>query len=171
MAKNGDGPKELEVLRKYMGEVDRFASMLNDSQEKIGRLEADLELRKAAYEEGKRAVREAKDIEHSTITLLLRFIRPGSPDIMPLFDTMAEADESVQGPGATQWRGEPIAVLGLSAAALRALIAANVVLVGQLQDLMLADPEEWYAELEGVSRGMAEAIAAKFYEYTEDHGH
>lgn len=163
----GKKTSEVDVLKKYVAEIDRFAELLRDSQESILELEHDAAAKKAAYEEARDAVKEAKEVEHSTVTLLLRFVRPGSIDVLPLFDTMEPADEKKQGAGAKQWRGEPIAVLGLSAAALRAMIAADVVLVGQLQDMMLADPDEWYGEIGGISQGMAEGIAAKFYEYIE----
>jgi hypothetical protein len=163
---------ELDVLKRYVAEIDRFAELLRRSQEQIGELERDLAVKRQAHEEAKAAVKEAKDIEHSTITLLLKMVTPGSPEIMPLFDTMEPSVEKKHGPKSKTWRKEPIAVLGLSAAALRALIGADVVLVGQLQDLILADPEEdgedeWWSGLEGVSAGMAEAILAKFYEYVE----
>jgi hypothetical protein len=156
---------EIDVLRGYVAELDRFAALLRQSQEAIVECDRDTAVKKQAYDEAKEAGREARDVEHTTVTLLLRFVRPGSAEIFPLFDQMQPADEKKQGLGATEWRKEPIAVLGLSAAALRALIAADVVLVGQLQDLMLADREEWWGELDGVTPGMAEAIAAKFHAF------
>ena len=161
--------REVDVLQKYVAEIDRFAGLLRESQQQIAALERDQAAKKQAYDEARDATREAKEIEHSTVTLLLRFIRPGSVDVLPLFDTMEPADEKKQGAGSKQWRAEPIAVLGLSAAALRALIDADVVLVGQLQDRMLADPAAWHAELEGISPGMAEAIEAKFHAFVEEH--
>jgi uncharacterized membrane protein len=160
---------EIDVLRRYVTEVDRFAGMLRDSQEAIGELKRDAAVKKQASKDADAAVREAQDVEHSTITLLLRFITPGSTEVLPLFDTMEPANENTQGAGATQWRQDPIAMLGLSAAALVALIAANIILVGQLQDRMQADPDEWAAELDGVTSGMAEAIAAKFHAYVQEH--
>jgi len=159
---------EVKVLRRYVAEIDRFAELLRDSQENIGELERDRAVKKEAFEAAKAAVQEAREVEHATVSLLLRFVRPGSPDILPLFDTMEPANEKKQGLGAKEWRKEPIAVLGLSGVAMQALIKADLVLVGQLQDLLLADPDEWSAELEGISPGMAEAIAAKFYSYVEE---
>lgn len=159
---------EVEVLRRYVGEIDRFAGLLRQSQETIGELERDLAVKRQAHDDAKAAVREAKEVEHATVTLLLRFVTPGSVDIFPLFDTMEPADEKKQGAGSAQWRKEPIAVLGLSAAAMQGLIAADIVLVGQLQDRLLADPDGWAADLE-VTPGMAEAIAAKFHAFVEDH--
>jgi len=159
---------ELETLKRYVAEVDRFAGLLRDSQETIGELERDLAVKKAAFDDAKASVREAKEIEHATVSLLLKFVAPGSPEILPLFDTMEPDNEEKQGARAGQWRKEPIAVLKLSAAAMRSLIAADIVLVGQLQDLILADPDEWHEEFDGISAGMAEAIASKFYAFVED---
>lgn len=146
---------EVEVLKRYVPEIDRFVGLLRDSQEKIAELERDLAEKRQAHDEAKAAVKEVKEVEHSTITLLLRFAAPSSPEIMPLFDTMEPSDEKKHGPKSKAWRKEPIAVLGLSAAALRALIATDVLLVGQLQDLILSEPsdgdeDEWFAGLEGV---------------------
>jgi len=163
MAKNS----ELDLLRHYVEKMDQFAELLRQSDEQIDALEREQAVRKQAYEDIRDSVREAKDVQASTVKLLLHFVKPGTIDIMPLFDQMAPADEKTQGPGAAEWRKEPIAVLGLSAAALRALVAADIVLVGQLQDLLLADPEEWYAEFESLTAGMAEAIAAKLHAYIE----
>jgi hypothetical protein len=159
---------ELDVLRRYVEEVDRFAGLLRQSQESIRELERDEAVKKQAHEDARKARREAEEVEHATVSMLLRFITPGSTDVLPLFDTMQPADERKQGIGAKQWRKDPIAVLGLSAAAMRALMAADIVLVGQLQDLLLADPEAWYAELAEITPGMAEAIAAKFHAYVEE---
>lgn len=162
-----DNHNELELLKHYVEKMDQFAELLRHSDEQIGELEREQAVRKQAYEDIRDAVREAKDVQASTVKLLLHFVRPGTIDIMPLFDQMEATDETTQGAGAGEWRKEPIAVLGLSAAALRALIDADVVLVGQLQDLLLADPDEWYSELGGVTAGMAEAIAAKMHAYIE----
>lgn len=159
---------ELVSLRKYVAEIDRFAGLLRKTQENIGELERDLAVKKLAYDGARQDVREAKEVEHATVSLLLRFVTPGSPDVLPLFDTLEPADEEKQGAGAGEWRKEPIAVLGLSAAAMRALIAADIVLVGQLQDRMLADPDDWHAEIEGLSAGIGEAVAAKFHAYVEE---
>lgn len=158
---------ELDLLRHYVGKMDQFAELLRQSDEQIDELEREQAVRKQAYDDIRDAVREAKDVQSSTVKLLLHFVKPGTIDIMPLFDQMEPTDEETQGAGAGEWRKEPIAVLALSAAAMRALIDADIVLVGQLQDLVLADPDEWYAELGAVTAGMAEAIAAKLHTYIE----
>lgn len=156
--------KKVALMQRYIGEVDRFASLLRETQDAIAERGKELALAKDQYEVAKDAMREAKDIEHNTVALLLKFIVPGSCDILPLFDTLEDADEELHGKNSLEWRSEPVAVLKLSAAALRALIDADIVLVGQLQDRMLASPDEWSKPLE-ISVGMAEAIAAKLHEF------
>jgi hypothetical protein len=158
---------ESTAMRRYIAEVDRFATILNAQQAEIERLERDVAIAKADYERRKESLREAKDYEHGTITLLLKFIRPGSIDIMPLFDTMEPADEEVQGKNATEWRKEPITSLNLSALAMRTLMAADIVLVGQLQDRILKG-SNWHEGLEGINDGMSQAIEMKLNQFIEE---
>lgn len=157
------------AMERYIQEIDRFATMLRTQQTEIEQLEKDAVIAKAAYEEAKDAVREAKEFEHSTVSLLLKFIRPGSIDILPLFDTMEPAEEEKHGKGSNEWRKEPITSLNLSAVAMRALIDADVVLVGQLQDLVLKG-NDWYKDMEGITDGMANAIEAKLHDFVEERG-
>lgn len=158
---------QADAMERYIGEIDRFAEMLRTQQEKIRELEKDVAVARTVFDEAKDALREAKDHEHCTVSLLLKFIRPGSIDIMPLFDTMEPANEEVHGNNATDWRKEPVVALGLSAAALRALIEADIVLVGQLQDRILQG-EGWAEDLDGVNDGMAQAIEAKLHQFIEE---
>ena len=165
MAKKKDKSTAME---RYIAEIDRFADLLRRNQDVIRELETELLISKAAYDKAREAVKEQKEIEHGTVSLLLKFIRPGSIDVLPLFDTMEEANEEVHGTHADEWRKEPIAVLDLSAAAMRALIDADVVLVGQLQDRILKGTE-WGNEL-GLSVGIAQAIEAKLKEFIQSKG-
>lgn len=153
---------------KFIAEIDMFATLLRDEHQKILGLEKELAFAKVAYEEAKAKVREAKDREHQTVGLLLRFIKPGSIDILPLFDNMEKSDDAVHGVGSTEWRKEPIASISMSAVALKALVDNDVVLVGQLQDRVTGKPDDWWAGLNGISDGMAEAIAAKLYAFVEE---
>lgn len=155
-----------QAMERYIAEIDRFATMLRDQQDLIVRLTEDADHKKAAFERARDAVREAKEIEHNTVSLLLKFVRPGSIEIMPLFDQMEPADEEVHGENSTEWRKEPISALNLSAMAMRALIDADIVLVGQLQDRVLKGPE-WAAEL-GIAEGIGQAIEAKLAEFIEE---
>ena len=160
-------PDRSAAMEKYIAEIDRFATMLSSQQIEITKLMLEQERAKARYDSAKEAVREAKDYEHETVALLLKFITPGSIDILPLFDTMDAPDEEKQGKNSTEWRKEPITSLGLSAAAMRALIGVDVVLVGQLQDLILKGAE-WSKEMEEINDGMAQAIEAKLHAFIEE---
>jgi rhamnose utilization protein RhaD (predicted bifunctional aldolase and dehydrogenase) len=159
-------PPSQEAMERYIAEIDRFAIMLRDQQEEIVKLAHWAHQAKEAYEAAKEAVREAKEQEHNTVSLLLKFVRPGSIEVMPLFDKMEPADEKVHGKDSTAWRQEPISALGLSALAMRALLDADVVLVGQLQDRILKGPT-WAQDL-NISDGIAQAIEAKLHQFVEE---
>ncbi|HWA99356.1 MAG TPA: hypothetical protein VG713_12725 [Pirellulales bacterium] len=163
--KEQQNPKP-DAMERYIAEIDRFADALRTQQASIKELEKDAAIAKAVLDEAREKLREAKDVEHSTVSLLLKFIRPGSIDVMPLFDTMEPAEEEVHGQHADEWRKEPIVVLDLSAAAMRALIDADIVLVGQLQDRILKGTD-WAEALDGINPGMAEAIAAKLQQFID----
>ena len=155
------------AMKAYIAEIDRFAGMLRTQQETIRDHEKEVAVAKSVYEEARESLREAKDIEHSTVSLLLRFIRPGSIDVLPLFDQMEPAEEQVHGLHCVEWRREPIVVLDLSAAALRALIDADIVLVGQLQDRILMGAA-WPVAVAGINEGMAQAIEAKLQQFIDE---
>ena len=160
-------PEKLTAEQAYIAEIDKFAGMLREQQEGIRDLEKDVAVARTVFDEAKDKLREAKENEHCTVSLLLKFIRPGSIDVMPLFDTMDEATEEIHGVNSDEWRKEPVIVLDLSAAALRALIDADVVLVGQLQDRIMKG-DEWADGLNGVTDGMACAIEAKLQQFIEE---
>jgi hypothetical protein len=166
-----DKPKKLNdksaAVDRYIAEIDRFATLLRAQQVEIKKLALDEGEAKAQYEEARNAVREAKELEHNTVSMLLKFITPGSIEIMPLFDTMEPTDEKVHGANSTEWRKESILSLGLSSVATRALIDADIVLVGQLQDRVMKGPN-WADGLEDINDGMAQAIEKKLSEFIEE---
>ncbi|HZZ80969.1 MAG TPA: hypothetical protein VFE62_20880 [Gemmataceae bacterium] len=155
-----------EAMERYIAKIDQFATMLRDQQQTIQELTAHEKEAKALYEAAKDATREAKEVEHNTVSLLLKFVTPGSVDIMPLFDQMEKTDEKKHGENATEWRKEPISALKLSALAMRVLIDADIVLVGQLQDRVMKG-DDWAEGLE-ISDGVAQAIEAKLHQFIEE---
>jgi preprotein translocase subunit SecA len=155
-----------QAMEKYIAEIDRFATILRDQQEEITVLVRDAAIAKDEYERKKDAVREAKESEHNTVSLLLKFIKPGTIDLMPLFDQMDTADEEVHGENSTEWRKEPISALKLSAMAMRYLIEADIVLVGQLQDRVMKG-SDWAKDLD-IADGVVQAIEAKLHAFIEE---
>src|ERR1700686_807520 len=104
----------LPAMERYIAEIDKFAFLLRNQQVLIEDLSRQESAAKAVYNDAREATKEAKEMEHNTVSLLLKFISPGSIDVMPLFDRMEPADEKVQGKGSTEWRNEPITSLKLS---------------------------------------------------------
>jgi len=166
MTKTAKVADKTAAMECYIAEIDKFAGLLRKQQDLIKDLEKDVAVARNVYEEARDALREAKEYEHGTVSLLLKFIRPGSIEVMPLFDTMDEAAEEIHGHNADEWRKEPVVALDLSAAAMRALIDADIVLVGQLQDRILKG-DDWAAGLEGINEGMAQAIEAKLQQFID----
>lgn len=168
MASKKEGGPSRDVLLKYIQELDRFANQLRETQSRIVELQNDCNAKREAFEAAKAAVKEERDVEHSTVTMLLKFVTPGSVETLPLFDQMEPADEEQHGLNATEWRKEPITALRLSAVAVQCLVASDIVLVGQLQDRVLGDPESWWRQIEGLSSGLADAIQTKLSTYIEE---
>lgn len=160
-----DEPPSAEAMAGYISEIDRFARMLRDAQDDIKHRELVVSVAKETFRSANEELREAKESEHNTVSLLLKFIRPGSIDVMPLFDKMEPADDKRHGKDSNAWRSEPISVLNLSSMAARALIDADIVLVGQLQDRILAGD---LAEALKIPAGMAQAIEAKLHQFIEE---
>lgn len=156
-----------EAMERYIAKIDQFATMLGEHQSEIVKLKNEEAATKAAHEEAKARAREAREREHNTVSLLLKFITPGSIEIVPLFDRMEPADETVHGAHSTEWRKEPITALGLSSIATRALIDADIVLVGQLQDRVMKG-ESWPDDLPAINPGMAQAIEMKLAKFIEE---
>lgn len=166
---DGKAGPTAKAMSKYIAEIDRFVGMLNQQQVEIRAFEEEVAKAKSEYEEAKCDLNEARSAEHNTVSLFLRFVRPGSSEILPLFDRMEPADEERHGKGAKEWRKEPITSLDLSAFATRILIDGDVLLIGQLQDVIQGAPETWHDAYDGLSPGMAEAIRAKLQNYILEH--
>lgn len=158
---------ESEQLVEFVAEIDRFGLLLESQEAETRQRTEAAAVAKAALDEAKRELTEAKEVQLATVSMLLRLIRPGQQRTYPLFDRMEEADEETHGHGSDQWRKEPIAALKLSGAAMRALVDADVLLVGQLQDLVLAD-RDWHEPIEGIGDGMADAIESKLNDFISD---
>lgn len=154
------------AMKRYISEVDRFVTVLKTQQGSIEKLLIEEQKAKYEFNRAKEAVSEAKESELNTISLLLKFVMPGSIDIMPLFDTMEQADDTQHGQGSDKWRKEPITALNLSALAVRSLIAADVVLVGQLQDRIKGD--DWWKGIDGITDAVAQAIESKLHDFIKE---
>lgn len=160
-----------EALIRYeevFDEIRRFTTILTDNEEELREAETNAALAKAAYDAAKQVVSEIKDLREGARFGLIRFLTPDDGEVLPLFDRMESASEDVHGVNADQWRLEPIAALRLSLPAQMALNAADVMLVGQLQDRVLKNPDAWWESISGLNFGMSAAIVDLLNDFIND---
>lgn len=156
---------QLEKYEAFFDELDQFISFvrdrrceLKDAVAREAQCKADYDQAKANRKELELAIGGAKDA-------LYQMVEPGATEFMPLLDRMEPADPEKHGEHASQWRTEPIAALGLSPNATRFLLDADIVAVGQLQDLVLANATFWWEKIEGLSDAVAAAIVDRLNDF------
>lgn len=165
------GPEEaVAVYEAVFSEINSFIGLIDNIEVEIAEHEKKVAEAKAVYESAKDKLQEAKDTRDGTKHSLYRFLRPGVGEIMPLFDRMEPADEDKHGAGAEQWRKEPLAALKLSLPSIRILNDRDVMFVGQLQDLVQANPHHWWEKIEGLGLGMATAIVDRLNDFIFEQG-
>lgn len=150
---------EADRLRAVLSQVDRFTAIITDQDAEIDEVRKTVATAKSVFEKAKDDLAELIAARNRASADLVKFLKPKQGEVMPLFDTMAPADEDTHGRNCHQWRAEPIAVLRLSGGAHNALIDAEIVLVGQLQDRMIAKPKDWADGITGLTAGSAAAVA------------
>ena len=101
---------------------------------------------------------------------MLALLEPGRIKFMPLFDQMEKASPTKHGTNAGKWRELPLSVLRLSPVSTSVLYEAAILFIGQLQDLILADPDDWWTEIEGLTAPIAAAIADKLAAFAKKGG-
>ena len=156
--------KRLKRFEELFEQIASFTDAIAHANDELSDAVAAEAKAKEAYEAARdirKAIEESRDGAKSA---LVRFVTPRNGEIMPLFDTMEEADEAVHGKNSTEWRKEPLASLRLSVPAFNALTEADVVLVGQLQDRVLTG-KSWFEEIPGISVGMASAIQDRLNDF------
>lgn len=155
-------------VEKILKKFDEFAVALTQAKTDIDtcrKVEID---RKQALDSAKADRLEAEHVLESTVDMIVRFVGGGSREILPLFDQLAAADESIHGHGAAEWREWSVAELRLSAEALARMVSNDIVLIGQLQDLILDRGDDWADGLEGISSAMADAITQKYHAFIDE---
>jgi hypothetical protein len=160
--------RQVAQYEEVFGEVERYIDLIASQEREIIELTTAMHEAKAVYEESKRLVSEAREARDGTKHGLFMFLKPGPAEIMPLFDRMEPADEELHGHNSSEWRKEPISALRLSLIAANSLTNADILLVGQLQDRILDQPDNWYEAIEGLTRPMAMAIADRLTDFINE---
>lgn len=174
--KKSKKPDDVESLRRlvdqYQGifdEVEHFVALIKRQDDEVHEKQTLVFEAKENYESLKADLAQAKDARDGTKHALFTYLKPGPTEILPLFDRMEEADEEKHGANSDEWRKEPISALGLSLAATEILTAADIVFVGQLQDRVQADAEQWWEKIEGMKAPTAAAILDLLNDFIAEH--
>lgn len=152
---------DAEALSSYehvFDEIRRFTSVISDTDDELLAAEKAAADAKAAHDAAKSVVADIRDLREGARLGLIRYLTPASGEVLPLFDRMEPASEQKHGLNSAQWRLEPISALRLSLPAQMALTKAEVMLVGQLQDRVLAKAGTWWESIDGLNFGMSAAI-------------
>lgn len=166
-----------DQLKSLRGAVERYEALWDEvnvflefvRNQRDEQKEADLKVAetKAAYEAAKAEAAAVRDTISGAKDSLFKMLEPGTPEILPLFDRMEPADEEKHGANAEEWRKEPIAALRLSPRATELLLAADVILVGQLQDRIQANAD-WWESIDGMTLAVGMAIADRLNDFIFD---
>ena len=171
-SKSSDVESQLAQLAKYeafFAELTSFTDFINETR---------IQLRDAlaAEAEAKHAFEAARDKRHCLENALsgakdsvYHLVAPGVQEYLPLLDRMEPADPKKHGAKSAQWRTEPIVALGLSPNATRCLVEVDIVVVGQLQDRVLASPEDWYLAVDGMTLAVAAAVVDQLNDFIFNH--
>lgn len=163
-AKADDLAAELQRYQSVFGEIGRFVDTIRETETELQEANEILAQLKEQYEAAREKVRELESYKEGARLGLLRYVSRGD-EILPLFDQMEPTDEEVHGANSTEWRSEPIAALRLSLPSQIALQDAEIMLVGQLQDRVMAQPDKWWEKVAGINVGIAAAIVDRLNDF------
>lgn len=157
--------EELELYRGVMARVGAMTAEIELAKKDLELADEAKVEAEAAYDAAKNRVTEARSRVQGAERTLLRFMNPTDGEWHPLFDSMEPADEEKHGKGSDKWRQDPISALKLSLAAAQALIDAEILFVGQLQDRVIRDGNTWWTHVYGLSLAVAAAITDKLNDF------
>lgn len=155
---------QLERYESFFTEIDSFVEFVKTERIELQKAIAHEAELKAAYDEARSLTKDLRNSIAGSKDALFRMVEPGATKFMPLFDRMEPADPEKHGEHCTEWRKDPITVLRLSPTATEALIAADVVCVGQLQDRIMGGGD-WFESVEGLSAAIAAAIVDRLNDF------
>lgn len=156
---------QVERYEAFFAELESFIGFVRDDRLELEKAVVKQAKAKEAYDAAKDEVRQLRDSISGAKDALFRLVEPGVDAFLPLFDRMEPADPDKHGEGADEWRKDPISALRLSPVATQILIDADIVCVGQLQDLVMDQGMDWSEKLEGLSDAVAAAIVDKLNDY------
>lgn len=165
-----DARAELATVNRFLSKIQKFSDVVSDAKTTLKNLkteEREVADRLAELREGIKSIKELID---SASDGMLALIEPGPIKFMPLFDQMEKASPTKHGTNAGKWREMPLSTLRLSPSSTSLLYEAEILFIGQLQDLILEDPTEWWETITGLTAPIAAAIADKLADFAKKGG-
>lgn len=156
---------QIDQYEHLFAEIETFTGLIREQEETLADAEVEYLRAKEELNRAKQNVSLARDARDGTKHALFVFLRPGPAKILPLFDRMEKADDIVHGAHSSQWRSEPVTALRLSIPATQLLTAADVLFVGQLQDRVMDDSEDWWKRIEGMTAPVAMAVVDRLNDF------
>ncbi len=161
---------ELATVNRFLERIQSFSNVVQDSKAELARLKIDERKMAEELAELRDRIKSVKQSIDTANDGMIALIEPGPVKFMPLFDSMEKANTKKHGTNAAKWRELPVSELRLSPGATSLLYAAEILFIGQLQDRVLADPENWWTEIEGITAPTAAAIADKLADFVKKGG-
>lgn len=154
---------------QVFGQVQRFIDTVGESEKELLEAEREAADAKEKYDQARDRVNVIRDRAQIAKHSLFRYLQPSDGgEVLPLFDRMESADEELHGFNAAEWRADPIASLRLPLPTLIALSEADVLLVGQLQDRIIADEPCWFESIAGLTASSATAISNQLNDFVRE---
>lgn len=165
-----DAKAELALVNRFLEKIQTFSCVVGSAKTELKRLKAEERTLSDSLQELRSNIRDVTALIDSSNNGMLSLIEPGPAEFMPLFDQMEKSDPAKHGTNARKWREQPLSLLRLSPTSTALLYEAEILFIGQLQDRILEDPEEWWLNVEGLTLPIAAAIADKLADFVAKGG-
>lgn len=161
---------ELATVNRFLEKIQTFSNIVGEAKTELKALQAEERELAEQLSELRDKIKTLKGGIDSANDGMLALIEPGPVQFMPLFDQMEKASPTKHGTNAAKWRELPVSVLRLSPASTSILYEAEILFIGQLQDRVLEDPEQWWQYVPGLTAPLAAAIADKLADFAKKGG-
>ena len=161
---------ELATVNRFLEKVQTFSNVVGDAKAELSKLRYKEREDSESLSELRERIKMLKQSIESASDGMIALIEPGPLKFMPLFDQMEKASPKKHGTNAAKWRELPLSELRLSPTSTTALYEADILFIGQLQDRILNDPENWWETINGLTAPIAAAIADKLADFSKKGG-
>lgn len=161
---------ELATVNRFLDKVQTFSNVVGDAKAELSKLRQKEREDAESLSELRERIKMLKQSIESASDGMIALIEPGPLKFMPLFDQMEKASPKKHGTNAAKWRELPLSELRLSPVSTSMLYEADILFIGQLQDRILNDPENWWETIDGMTAPIAAAIADKLSDFAKKGG-